>query len=241
MILGATPVRDCHGSTAGEPPTLDPARTPDASSTLWIRPGHDGAGLGGWLAGPLLLAVVSSPAAVAVTGASLLAHHLAHWLLVAVGAMVGYRLRRVLPVPARAWLAWVGLGAALTWHLPPLLDWADVDPLAHFAAHATLIAAGFSMGWVVPQLSGGQKGALFIATTAVMWPVILAELAGFAYAKYPGQAPAAGVAELLAMSLAWPAMAAWPRIRRSVGSQAVSVGVHVILGLAVVVCWVGLT
>lgn len=196
--------------------------------------------VGGWLAGPLLLAAVGSPGVESVTERSLVAHHLAHWLMVTAGALVGYRMRRLLPVPGSAWMAWVGLGAALTWHLPPLFDWADADPAAHVAAHATLVAGGCAMGWVVPHLSGGQKGALFIAATAVMWPVILAELTGFAYARYPGQAPAAGVAELLSMSVAWLAVAAWAQLRRAVARPAVSVGVQGILGLAVLAGWVGL-
>jgi hypothetical protein len=171
-----------------------------------------------------------------VTERSLVIHHLAHWLMVLVGAMAGYRLRR-LAAPAWAWPAWVGLAAALTWHLPLLLDWADANPVAHVAAHMTLVAGGLAMGWLVPQLSGRQKGALLITASAVMWPVMLAELAGFTYASYPGQAPVAGVTELVAMSLAWPVMAAWPWLRRAVAQPAMSVGVQGLIGLAIMTGW----
>jgi hypothetical protein len=173
---------------------------------------------------------------VAVTQRNLVVHHLAHWLMVVAGAMVGYRLRH-LAAPGGAVLAWIGLAAALTWHVPLPLDWADDHAAAHVAAHATLVAGGVALGWVVPRLNGRQKGALFIAAIAVMWPVMLAELAGFTYAGYPGQAPVAGVAGLLAMAAAWPVIAAWPSLRRIFRQPSMAVGVQGLIGLAVLAGW----
>src|ERR1700693_3534688 len=171
----------------------------------------------GWLAGPLLFAVVVSPGVERAAEQSLVIHHFAHWLMVVAGALIGYQLRELVRLPSRTVVAWVGLAASLIWHLPPLLNWAEIHPLAHLSAHITLIAGGGAMGWAVPKLGGGGKAALFIAGTVLMWPLMLAELTGaFAYPAYPRQAATAGVAELIAMPVAWLVLAFWRPIHRLV-------------------------
>ena len=122
--------------------------------------------------------------------------------MVVAGALLGYQFRELVRLPGRTLVAGAGLGAALMWHLPPLLSWAEADRSAHMFAHASLVVGGGAIGWAVPQLSSAAKAYLFITANAVMWPLVLAELGGgFTYAGYPGQASAAGVWELVAMPL----------------------------------------
>lgn len=169
---------------------------------------------------------------------SLVVHHFAHWLMVVAGAIAGYQLRDLVRLPGRTLAAWAGLGAALAWHLPPLLSWAEGDPAAHMFAHATLLVGGGAMGWAVPKLGAGRKAALFIAANAVMWPLVLAELAGaFAYPGYPGQAPAAGVAELVAMPMAWLVFALWGPLRRGLSRPGASTAVQALFAVLAVVGW----
>jgi hypothetical protein len=135
-------------------------------------------------------------------------------------------------------VAWAGLGASLVWHLPPLLNWAESHPLVHVFAHMTLIAGGGAVGWAVPKLGAGGKAALFIAGTVAMWPLMLAELTGaFAYSAYPGQAATAGVAELVAMPVAWLVLALWVPIHGVVSEPRVSVAIQALLALLALLGW----
>jgi hypothetical protein len=193
----------------------------------------------GWFAGPLLFMALISPAIEARTEQSLVVHHLAHWLMVVAGALFGYRLRELVRLPGATLVAWAGLGAALMWHLPPLLSWAEADRTAHMLAHATLVIGGGGLGWAVPKLSSPGKAYLFITANVVMWPLVLAELAGaFDYAGYPGQASAAGVAELAAMSSSWLVLAIWGPIRTLFSSPVASLMVQVLVAVVVILVWV---
>jgi hypothetical protein len=97
------------------------------------------------------------------------------------------------------------------------------------------------MGWAVPKLGAGGKAALFIASTVVMWPLMLAELTGaFAYSAYPRQAATAGVAELVAMPVAWLVLALWGPIHRLGTRPCVSVAIQALLGVLATVCWMSL-
>lgn len=169
----------------------------------------------GWAAGPLLFVATVSPPIAAASEHSLVVHHLAHWVMVAAGALIGYQLRDLVRLPGRGAVAVAGLAAALTWHVPPLLGWAEATPATHAFAHATLLAGGVAMGWAVPRLGSAARAYLFIGANVAMWPLVLAELAGaFDYAGYPGQAAAAGVTELVAMSLSWLVLFLWSPVRR---------------------------
>lgn len=191
------------------------------------------------MAGPLLFLALVSPAMEARSEQSLVVHHLAHWLMVVAGALLGYRLREVVKLPGAALVAWAGLGAALVWHLPFLLSWAEADRTAHVFAHATLLASGVGVGWSVPRVSGPGKAYLFIAANVVMWPLVLAELAGaFTYAGYPGQAPAAGVAELVAMSASWLVLAIWRPLRGLLSGPIAPLAVQGLLASVAFVGWV---
>jgi hypothetical protein len=202
------------------------------------RPSLVAAATQGWLAGPLLFAVLVSPAVEKAAEQSLVIHHLAHWLMVVAGALIGYQLRERVRLPGRTLVAWAGLAASLVWHLPPLLNWAEVHPLAHVFAHVALVAGGGVMGWAVPRLGPGWKAALFIAGTVAMWPLMLAELTGaFAYPAYPGQAAAAGVAELLAMPVAWLVLALWGRMHGVVSRPGVSVACQALLATLAGLGW----
>lgn len=135
--------------------------------------------------------------------------------MVAAGALIGYQLREIVRWPGRGAVAALGLVASLTWHMPPLLGWAEAAPATHAFAHATLLAGGGGLGWAVPKLSSAARAYVFIGANVVMWPLVLAELAGaFDYAGYPGQAAAAGVTELVAMSLSWLVLFLWSPVRR---------------------------
>jgi uncharacterized protein DUF1404 len=170
---------------------------------------------GGWLAGPILLAVVLSPLVESWSRQSLVVHHLAHGLMVVAGALLGYQFSRVLRHPWPSLLAWLGLGAALVWHVLPLLTWAEASLTTHMFAHATLVLGGIALGWGVPQLSSTAKACLFITANVVMWPLVLLQIAGaFSYSAYADQAAAAGLAELAAMSTSWLVLAFWSPIRR---------------------------
>lgn len=161
--------------------------------------------------------------------------------MVVAGAMLGYQMRELVRLPRRTAVAWAGLAAALTWHLPPLLNWAESHPLAHLFAHATLVAGGGAMGWAVPKLEAGGKAALFIAGTVVMWPLMLAELAGtFVYTEYPGQAPTAGVAELIAMPMAWLLLAFWGPTRRLISRPFVAFASQALLAILAAIGWMTL-
>jgi hypothetical protein len=186
----------------------------------------------------LLFAVLVSPAFEAASEQSLVIHHFAHWLMVVAGALVGYQFRGCVRLPTPTAVAWAGLGAALIWHLPPLLSWAEIHPLAHVFAHATLVTGGGAMGWAVPKLGAGGKAALFIAGTVGMWPLILAEFSGaFVYRQYPGQAASAGVAELVAMPLAWLVLAFWSAIHRFVSLPRAAVASQALLAVFAALGW----
>lgn len=169
---------------------------------------------------------------------SLVIHHFAHWLMVVAGAIIGYQLRDRVNVPGRAPAAWVGLGTSIVWHFPPVLAWTEASVPVHMLAHAILVVGGIAVGWGVPKLGGGSKASLFIAANLVMWPVVLAELAGaFSYPRYPGQAVAAGVSEMVAMSLAWLVLALWLPLRALVGHPAVAATLQVAMVALVVLDW----
>lgn len=202
------------------------------------RPSLVAAATQGWLAGPLLFAALVSPAVEKAAEQSLVIHHFTHWLMVVAGALIGYQLRELVRLPSRTVVAWAGLAASLIWHLPPMLNWAEIHPPAHVFAHVTLIAGGGAMGWAVPKLGSGGRAGLFIGGTVVMWPLMLAELTGtFAYSAYPGQAATAGVAELVAMPVAWLVLALWRPIHRLVTRPRVSVVIQALLGVLATVGW----
>jgi hypothetical protein len=95
------------------------------------------------------------------------------------------------------------------------------------------------MGWAVPHPSGARKAALFIAANVVMWPIVLAELANaFVYPSYPGQATAAGIAELVAMPSAWLVLAFWGPLRRWLTRPGPTNAVQALLALTALVGWV---
>lgn len=193
----------------------------------------------GWLAGPLLLALLVSPPVEALAEHSLVVHHLAHWLMVVAGALAGYQLRNLVRLPTAAGVASAGLGAALLWHLPPLLSWADASRVTHSFAHATLIAGGGALGWAVPRLSGPSKAYLFIAANVIMWPLVLAEIAGaFTYSRYPGQESQAGVAELVAMTLSWLVLGFWSKITSLFARPLASITVQAGLATLALAGWV---
>jgi len=181
---------------------------------------------------------VGSPAIGAWTEQSLLVHHFAHWLMVVAGALLGYQFRELVRLPGRTLVAGAGLGAALMWHLPPLLSWAEADRSAHMFAHASLVVGGGAIGWAVPQLSSAAKAYLFITANAVMWPLVLAELGGgFTYAGYPGQASAAGVWELVAMPLAWLVLVVWGSLHSLFSRPVASVTVQALFAVVAVIGW----
>ncbi len=158
--------------------------------------------------------------------------------MVVAGALFGYQLRTLVRLPGTTLVAWAGLGAALMWHLPPLLSWAEADRTAHMFAHATLLIGGGAMGWAVSKLSSPSKAYLFITANVVMWPLVLAELAGaFTYAGYTGQASAAGVGELVAMSSSWLVLAAWGPLRGLFSTPVASAMVQALLAVVVIVGW----
>jgi len=193
----------------------------------------------GWLACPLLLAVLLSPPVETLAEQSLAVHHFAHWLMVVAGALAGYRLRNLVRLPAPAVVAWAGLGAALLWHLPPLLSWAEGSRVTHMFAHATLVAGGCALGWAVPRLSGPAKAYLFIAANVIMWPLVLAEIAGaFTYSRYPGQESQAGVAELVAMTLSWLALGFWTKISMLFSRPLASIMMQAALATLTLAGWV---
>jgi hypothetical protein len=185
------------------------------------------------------LLILVSPTVAGLSAQNLVVHHFAHWLWVVAGAIVGYQFRDRVRLPGRTVVAWAGLAAAFAWHLPPLLSWAETNQVAHIFAHATLLVGGGAIGWAVPQLSGARKAALFIAANVVMWPVVLAELANaFVYPSYPGQATTAGIAELVAMPLAWLVLALWGPLRRELARPAASSAVQALFAVAALVGWV---
>jgi Protein of unknown function (DUF1404) len=182
--------------------------------------------------------ILVSPTVTGLSAHSLVIHHFAHWLMVVAGALIGYQLRDRVNVPERALAAWVGLGTTIVWHFPPVLAWTEVSLPVHMLAHATLVVGGIAVGWSVTKLGGGSKAALFIAANVVMWPVVLAELAGaFSYPHYAGQAAAAGVSEMVAMSLAWLVLALWVPVRSVVGRPAVSALLQATMVGLVVIDW----
>jgi hypothetical protein len=193
----------------------------------------------GWLAGPVLLAASLSPYVQGTSQQSLVIHHLAHGLMVVAGALVGYQLSRVLHHPWPLLIAWLGLAAALMWHLLPLVSWAETTRTTHVFAHATLVAGGVALGWGVPALSSTAKAYLFIAANVVMWPLALAQIAGaFSYSVYAGQASAAGLTELGAMSASWLVLAFWSKIHRVVGRPTVALAAQALFVLAAIVFWI---
>lgn len=182
--------------------------------------------------------ILVSPTVIGLSAQSLVIHHFAHWLMVVAGAIIGFQLRDRVNVPGRAPAAWVGLGTTIVWHFPPALALTEVSLPVHLLAHAILVVGGMAVGWSVPKLGGGSKAALFIAANVVMWPVVLAELAGaFSYPRYAGQAAAAGVSEMVAMSLAWLVLAFWLPLRTVLGRPAVSAAQHVAMIGLVILGW----
>ena len=159
--------------------------------------------------------------------------------MVVAGALAGYRLRNLVPLPAAAGVAWVGLGAALLWHLPPLLSWAEGSGVTHVFAHATLVAGGCALGWAVPKLSGPSKAYLFIAANVIMWPLVLAEIAGaFTYSRYPGQESQAGIAELVAMTLSWLVIGFWTKVSSLFARPLAATVVQAVLATVALAGWV---
>lgn len=192
----------------------------------------------GWIAGPLLFMALVSPAADSAADQNLVVHHVVHWLMVVAGAILGYQLRHAVRLRGAALVAWAGLGAAVIWHLPPLLDLAERDRAIHLLAHASLVIGGGALGWAVPKLSSPTKAYLFITANVIMWPLVLAELAGaFSYAKYPGQSSAAGIAELVAMSSSWVVLAAWEPARRLLAAPVTSSLAQMLLVVVIVAGW----
>jgi uncharacterized protein DUF1404 len=193
---------------------------------------------GGWLAGPILLAVVLSPFVESWSRQSLVVHHLAHGLMVVAGALLGYQLSRMLRHPWPSLIAWLGLGSALIWHVLPLLSWAEATQTTHMFAHATLVAGGVALGWGVPSLSSVARAYLFIAANVVMWPLVLLQIAGaFAYSAYADQAAAAGLAELLGMSTSWLVLAFWSPIRGVFDRPAVATAALALVVTAAIAGW----
>jgi uncharacterized protein DUF1404 len=193
---------------------------------------------GGWLAGPILLAVVLSPFAESWSRQSLVVHHFTHGLMVVAGALVGYQLNQVLRHPWPSLIAWLGLGAALIWHVLPLLTWAEATPTTHMFAHATLVAGGIALGWGVPAMSSTARAYLFIAANVVMWPLVLLQIAGaFSYSAFADQAPAAGLAELAAMSASWLLLAFWSPIRRVFDRPPVATAAQALVVTAAIAGW----
>lgn len=187
----------------------------------------------------MLLALVVSPRVETLAEQSLVVHHFAHWLMVVAGALAGYQLRHLVRLPAAAVVAWAGLSAALLWHLPPLLSWAEGSRVTHMFAHATLVAGGGALGWAVPKLSGPAKAYLFIAANVIMWPLVLAEIAGaFTYSRYPGQESEAGVAELVAMTLSWLVLGFWTKITIVFSRPLASIMVQALLATLALAGWV---
>jgi hypothetical protein len=159
--------------------------------------------------------------------------------MVVAGALAGYQLRNLVRLPAAAAVAWAGLGAALLWHLPPLLSWAEGSRVTHIFAHATLVAGGGALGWAVPKLGGPARAYLFIAANVIMWPLVLAEIAGaFTYSLYPGQESQAGVAELLAMTLSWLVLGLWTKISALFSRPLASITVQAVLAALALAGWV---
>lgn len=192
----------------------------------------------GWLACPILLAVVLSPLVEGWSGQSLVIHHFAHGLMVVAGALLGYRFSRVLRHPWPSLIAWLGLGAALTWQVLPLLSWAEATRTMHMFAHATLIAGGIALGWGVPALSNTARAFLFIAANVVMWPLVLLQIGGaFSYSGFADQAAAGGLAELAAMSASWLVLAFWSPIRRSFDRTAIATAVQALVVTVAITGW----
>jgi hypothetical protein len=179
-----------------------------------------------------------SPFVVNWSRQNLVVHHLSHGLMVVGGALIGYQLSRVLRHPWPALIAWLGLGAALVWHVLPLLSWAETTQVTHVFAHATLVAGGIGLGWGVPALSSTQRAFLFIAANVFMWPLVILQIAGaFSYSAYADQAAAAGLAELAAMSASWVVLAFWPQIRRFFDRPRVSTAAQALVATAAIAGW----
>lgn len=192
----------------------------------------------GWLAGPIVLAVVLSPFVESWSRQSLVVHHLAHGLIVVAGAFVGYQFSRVLRHPWPSLIAWLGLGAALIWHVLPLLTWAEATRTTHMFAHATLVVGGIALGWGVPAMSSTARAYLFITANVVMWPLVILQTAGaFSYSAYADQAAAAGLVELAAMSASWLVLAFWSPIRRVVGRPPVATAAQALVVTAAIAGW----
>lgn len=202
------------------------------------RPSIVAAVKAGWLAGPILLLAVFSPLVEGWSRQSLVVHHFAHGLMVVAGAFIGYQFSRVLRHPWPLLIALIGLGAALTWQLLPLLSWAEETRTAHMFAHATLVAAGIALGWGVPGLPSSTRAYLFIAANVAMWPLVLLQIVGaFTYSAFANQAAAAGLAELVAMSASWLALAFWHPIRKLFDNSGVVTAVQAVVVTAAIAGW----
>lgn len=160
---------------------------------------------------------------------------LQHWLLTGAGALGGWALAdrpgsgtaqpgfgvRLVPGAGR-WgagarvLAVAALATVLVWHVPALFGWAVADPLPHGVMHLSYVGAGAAAAWALPRLSPFERALVVLGGAALMGPLSLAMVAGAL--TYPGygasQAPAAGVAMLVAMQVAWVGVALAPAAGR---------------------------
>lgn len=113
-------------------------------------------------------------------------------------------------------LAVAALATVLVWHVPALFGWAVADPLPHGVMHLSYVGAGATAAWALPRLSPFERALVVLGGAALMGPLSLAMVAGVL--TYPGygasQAPAAGVAMLVAMQVAWVGVALAPAAGR---------------------------
>ncbi|HXF57868.1 MAG TPA: hypothetical protein VNO34_09940 [Actinomycetota bacterium] len=212
------------------------------------------------LAAAVALALVAGPGRLVDEAAhrSLAVHMgVQHWLLAGAGALGawalfgrpgqrrgpvegGWRARPPTPGsragPARA-LALAGLVTVLVWHVPALFGWAVANPLPHGLMHLSYLGAGAAAAWALPRLPPFERVLVVLGGAALMGPLSLAMLAGvLTYPGYGvGEAPAAGVAMLVAMQVAWVGVALAPAAGRMWGrSRALRLAVLVVLVLAAV-------
>jgi hypothetical protein len=149
--------------------------------------------------------------------ASLVVHMgVQHWLLAAAGALGARALaERLGGLGTARLLAWGGLGTFLVWHVPWLFGRAVEDPLLHGLMHLNYLGMGAGAAWGAPLLPPFERSLLGLGAAGLMGPLSLAMVAGFL--RYPGygsgEAQAAGVAMIVAMQLAWVALALGPLLR----------------------------
>lgn len=141
-----------------------------------------------------------------------------HWLLTAAGALGARALAERLGGRGTArLLAWGGLVTFLAWHVPGLFGRAVGDPLLHGLMHLSYLGAGAGAAWAAHLLPAFERMLLGLGAAGLMGPLSLALVAGaLRYPGYgPGEAQAAGVAMMLAMQLAWVALALGPLLGRA--------------------------